>query len=300
MASDISVVIPYHNREQYIDEAIFSVLAQTLAPLEIIIVNDCSTETSRKYLDRYADLCRIIDLASQAGAASARNQGILCARGKFIAFLDDDDVWLPQKLEIQRQYMDQHPECAVVHSAAEMFRTGNQVSLYPCNWSPPLTLLQALTHNYWVILPSMLVRTSVLRALSGFDPRFKGSEDHDFTIRCCAAGYRIHGIPQPLIRIRREGHRSLTRRQWIMFATHLRLCYKHRDLYRAAYGNRGLASFLLSSLQIASSKTRYVDGALRRLMRVLKVKWQVRADYIDPLVEVAKLETPAVSPEVLK
>lgn len=84
-ASDISVIIPYYNREKYIDEAIQSVLAQTLKPLEIIIVNDCSHSSSRKYLDRYADVCRIIDLEKNVGVAAARNVGIQAARGQFVA-----------------------------------------------------------------------------------------------------------------------------------------------------------------------------------------------------------------------
>ena len=66
-SADISVVIPYYNREQYIDEAVQSVLAQTLKPLEIIIVNDCSRESSRRYLDRYADVCTIVDLPVNMG-----------------------------------------------------------------------------------------------------------------------------------------------------------------------------------------------------------------------------------------
>src|SRR5262249_48283928 len=118
---DVSVVITFYNREKYIDEAIESVLAQTLKPLEIIIVNDCSQESSRRYLDRYAKLCTIIDLPRNLGISGARNAGIRAARGKFIAFLDDDDLWLPRKLEIQRKFIDDHPECAIVHSAATFF-----------------------------------------------------------------------------------------------------------------------------------------------------------------------------------
>ncbi|MFY9682798.1 MAG: glycosyltransferase family 2 protein, partial [Candidatus Sulfotelmatobacter sp.] len=110
--SDISVVIPYYNREMFVDEAVQSVLGQTIKPLEIIIVNDCSRESSRRYLDRYAEMCKIVDLTENVGLAGARNAGIRAARGQFIAFLDDDDIWLPQKLEVQRQYMDEHPECA--------------------------------------------------------------------------------------------------------------------------------------------------------------------------------------------
>ncbi|MGC9999173.1 MAG: glycosyltransferase family 2 protein [Bryobacteraceae bacterium] len=78
--SDISVVITYHNREQYIDETIQSVLAQTLKPLEIIIVNDRSRESSRKYLDRYAGVCTIIDLPANMGIGAAREEGIRRAR----------------------------------------------------------------------------------------------------------------------------------------------------------------------------------------------------------------------------
>jgi teichuronic acid biosynthesis glycosyltransferase TuaG len=109
--SDISVVIPYCNREQHIDEAIQSFLAQTFQPLEIIIVNDCSRESSRRYLDRYAGVCSIIDLPVNVGLAAARHEGIPRTRGQFVAFLDDDDVWLPEKLERQRQYMAEHPRC---------------------------------------------------------------------------------------------------------------------------------------------------------------------------------------------
>ncbi len=118
LPSDISVIIPYHNREQYIDETIQSVLAQSLQPLEIIIVNDGSLESSRQYLNRWTETCKIIDLpTSTARPGAVRNEGVRHARGLFVAFLDDDDIWLPQKLEVQRNYMGQHPECDVLYTA---------------------------------------------------------------------------------------------------------------------------------------------------------------------------------------
>src|SRR5579885_485347 len=108
---DISVIIPFYNREQFVDDAVNSVLAQTLPPLETIIVNDCSRPSSRRYLDRYAEVCKIIDLPRNVGLAGSRNAGIREARGKFIALLDDDDLWLPEKLAVQRSYMGDHPDC---------------------------------------------------------------------------------------------------------------------------------------------------------------------------------------------
>src|SRR5215475_6344459 len=103
-ARDISVVIPYHNREQYIDEAIGSITAQTLKPLEIIVVNDGSTVAARRHLERWQGICTIIDFHRQRGPSAARNEGVRRARGAFVAFLDDDDIWLPHKLEVQRRF----------------------------------------------------------------------------------------------------------------------------------------------------------------------------------------------------
>jgi len=148
--SDISVVIPYYNREEYIDEAIQSVLAQTLQPLEIIIVNDCSRESSRRYLDRYAGVCTIIDLAKNIGVAAARNEGIRRARGQFIAFLDSDDLWVPEKLDRQRRYMDEHPRCDVVQTATWRFYSDRPNRFDTCDQPVPLTLSWALRLEGWV------------------------------------------------------------------------------------------------------------------------------------------------------
>ncbi len=140
LGSDVSVVIPYYNREKYIDEAIQSVRAQTLQPLEIIIVNDCSRESSRRYLDRYQDICTIVDLPANVGLAGARNAGIRLARGKFIALLDDDDIWLPRKLEVQRRYLEARAKVAELLQRRQpparnlpqlLVRRNQQVSISP-------------------------------------------------------------------------------------------------------------------------------------------------------------------------
>ena len=281
--ADISVIIPFFNRQQYVDQAVHSVVNQTLQPLEIILVNDGSQPSARLYLDRYQGRCVIVDLPKTVGASAARNEGIRRARGQYIAFLDDDDVWLPEKLEIQRRHMEEHPECAIVHSAAWSFASGREDALCACDWPAPLTLAQALTHDHWVILPTMMVRAEVFRKVGAFDTGFRVSEDHDFTIRCCAAGYRIDGISEPLTRFRREGHTSLTRRQWRMFLTHIRLTWKHRGLYQRAYGYRGMVSFLLATFRMAAIQTRYVDGVVRRLLRVIPLKYEQKPDYRDPV-----------------
>ena len=279
---DISVVIPYYNRERYVDEAIQSVLSQTLRPLEIIIVNDASRASSRTHLDSYASVCRIVDLPVNVGLAGARNAGIRAARGKYIAFLDDDDIWLPRKLEVQYDYMHKHPECAVVHTAVWAFFSDRPDTLWIREWSAPMTLAEALTDSGWAIPSSLLVRAEVARTV-WFDANFRECEDRDFIIRCCAVGYRIEGIREPLVRFRRQGHASLTKSRRRMLRIDLKLFWKHRKHYNRAYGPRGFVSFMLEKLWIASQDSRYMRRAVRFLVRFIKVKYHTRNSYREPV-----------------
>ena len=282
-SADISVVIPYYNREQYIDETVQSVLAQTLQPLEIIIVNDGSRESSRRYLDRYAGVCTIVDLPVNMGVAVARNEGIRRARGRFIALLDSDDIWLPHKLEVQRRYMAEHPRCDMVHTAAWAFFSDRPDRLFRRDWPRPLRLALALTREYWVVLSTVLIRAEVVRALEGYDPRFRLADDFEFTLRCAAAGYRIESILEPLARLRRQGHESLTKHEWLAFFDHLGICWKHKKLYCRVYGVRGMVSFFLTSLGYCTNKVRYVGGAVRLVLRLIPIKWEVWPDYVEPV-----------------
>ena len=285
---DISVIIPFYNRETYIDEAVQSVLAQTLKPLEIIIVNDCSRESSRRYLDRYADVCKILDLPKNVGLAGARNAAIRVARGQFIALLDDDDIWLPQKLEVQYRYILEHPECSGVHTAVWLMLSNRPDLRYKKFESAPLPLSQALTHRQWVIPSTLLIRTQAVQGAGGFDRWFRENEDRDFVIRCCAAGYRLEGIDEALVRFRRTGHDHLAGRPLIMYVSHMKLCWKHRSLYYRVFGLSGIFDFLLESAYLViggymgdrelrtKKKSKYLAGVMWRLHQWLKVKYEVR------------------------
>jgi len=282
---DISVIIPYYNRERYIDETVQSVLAQTLEPLEIIIVNDRSRESSRKHIERYAGVCKILDLDRNVGLAGARNAGIQAARGQFIALLDDDDIWFPHKLEVQRKYMEEHPECGLVHSAVTAFFSNKPDQLWV--WCEPgnMTLAKSLTDKYWACPSSMFFRTEAARSIGGFDSAFRQCEDRDFLIRVCAAGLKVQCIPEPLLRLRRENHDRLTSHKWTILRTDLKMCWKHRKLYLQAYGTRGIVNFVLEKTRVATCETRYLDGAGRFLLRFLDLKYSVQKGYRDPVVQ---------------
>src|SRR5262245_42648417 len=101
MSLSISVVIPYYNGSRFIGEALDSVRAQTLSPIEIIVVDDASRPEEGEALDRLAGDCVVVHQTKNGGPSVARNVGISRARGEWIAFLDCDDLWDPRKLELQ-------------------------------------------------------------------------------------------------------------------------------------------------------------------------------------------------------
>ena len=117
----VSVVIPAHNAEAWIGDAIDSVLTQTHAATEIIVVDDGSTDGTGARLREYGEKIRVVTQPN-AGVSQSRNVGMRAARGEFIAFLDADDVWDPRKLELQVWAMRENPEIGVL---------GTRVHLWP-------------------------------------------------------------------------------------------------------------------------------------------------------------------------
>ena len=111
----ISVIIPTYNRAHYINEAIDSALAQTYQNVEIVVVDDGSTDETRAVLKGYEDKIRYFYQGHQ-GVAAARNFGIEKSSGQYLAFLDDDDIWFQEMLEVQVAYLEAHPEVGMVHA----------------------------------------------------------------------------------------------------------------------------------------------------------------------------------------
>ncbi len=113
----VSVIIPTYNRRAYVQEAIDSVLAQTYTDYEIIVIDDGSTDgTGEALRERYGDKI-IYEWQENQGLSAARNRGIESSRGQYIALLDSDDLWMPEKLERQVACLSQHPEVAMVARA---------------------------------------------------------------------------------------------------------------------------------------------------------------------------------------
>ena len=199
----ISVIIPAYNRSAFLPEAIESVLKQTCKPLEIIVVDDGSTDDTAGVLARYAG--KIITLSgNHAGPSAARNHGIQAAHGDFIAFLDSDDLWLPGKLAAQMRFFHANPEARICQTEEIWVRKGVRVN--PRNKHKKYSgWIFAQCLPLCVVSPSaVMIHRSVFARVGLFDETFPACEDYDLWLRI-APLYPIYLIDKPFI-IKRGGH----------------------------------------------------------------------------------------------
>ncbi|NJN90071.1 MAG: glycosyltransferase [Leptolyngbyaceae cyanobacterium SL_5_14] len=192
----VSVVIPAYNCAEYIAETIESVLNQTYHDYEIIVVDDGSTDATREVVKGYGDRLQYTYQQNQ-GAAAARNRGIRLARGELIAFLDGDDLFLPNKLAAQVACFDANPSVGMVKTGWQIIdQHGKFVSnVEPWHYAPKLDLAALVL--YKVSRPSalMLHRDWCERA-NGFNTNFAIGEDLDFMLRLAQMGCEIAWIRQ--------------------------------------------------------------------------------------------------------
>lgn len=201
----VSVVIPTHNRKNFIGETVDSVLAQTYTDLEVVVVDDGSTDGTGDYMRaRYASEPRVRYIWQEnAERSAARNRGIDEARGEFLAFLDSDDLWLPKKLELQMALMEARPELVMVlcwTSNAGLKEDQSVFTILPekedCNTEGFHQRLVALNR---IISATPLIRKSVFEKCAKFslDDKVICFEDWELWIRVACYG-EVDVVPQVL------------------------------------------------------------------------------------------------------
>lgn len=206
MNESVSVVIPVFNGAPFVAKAVASVRAQRHGDVEILVVDDGSTDGTQEVLKHLEQSEGIRWFQrSHGGPARSRNFGIEAARGHYIALLDCDDVWLPGKLAAQLAIMRTRPEVGLVHTDFDVrFEDGSLEERVTARSSrEPMVLAFAGGH---VALPStLLIRKSVLDQVGRLDPELYGSEDSDLTIRL----FRVTSfecIDQVLVTKLQRGH----------------------------------------------------------------------------------------------
>ena len=194
---DISVIIPSYNRLAVLGRAIDSVLEQTSAVNEIIIVDDGSVDDTKAQIKRqYPDIKYIYQ--NNSGVSAARNQGINQAQSSWIAFLDSDDSWLPQKIERFRSAQQNHPDFSLYHSDEIWVRNGIRVNAMNKHRKSGGWIFQKCL-PLCVISPSaVIIKSELFNSVGLFDESLPACEDYDLWLRICHQ-YPVHYIDQPLI-----------------------------------------------------------------------------------------------------
>jgi glycosyltransferase involved in cell wall biosynthesis len=209
----ITVIIPAYNCEQYIAQALDSVLGQTYPAHEIIVVDDGSTDGTRRALDAYGS--QIIYIYQQnSGAAAARNTGIRRATGEFIAFLDADDLWLPQILELQIDYFAKHPSCGLVYTDMTVFDSSGIIHESVREWlGMNMPTGYVFPQLFWETLfcpSSVLCRRECFDAVGLFDSTLRHGDDYQMWLRV-ARRFEFGCVDKPLMMYRQHAE-MLTRK----------------------------------------------------------------------------------------
>ena len=181
----VSVIVPTYNHAAFIGQTLDSVFDQTFNDFEIIVINDGSPDCTGELLKPMADGGRIRYFEQpNSGQASARNRGLREARGEFIALLDDDDVWPPDKLEWQVAALREHPEWGAVAGDRYWWDGGPVPELTRPETGPRLLTFEALFGCNPLASPGqVLIRRSLIDSLGGFNPELWGSDDYDLWFR---------------------------------------------------------------------------------------------------------------------
>jgi glycosyltransferase involved in cell wall biosynthesis len=194
-APAISCVIPAYNAAAYLGEAIESVLGQTLPPRRVVVVDDGSTDGTADVAARYGPRVLVLRQANE-GRASACNVGLEAARGDFVAFLDADDLWHPQKLERQVERFRQGPELGYCLTLIQNFVSpelaGRADGLDPALFQP----------RPGFVLPTLLARRGLFDQVGGFRPELRHAHDTDWFLRARASGATVAMLPEVLVRRR--------------------------------------------------------------------------------------------------
>jgi len=211
----VSVIIPSHNRDQMLPRAIGSVLAQESRDFELIVVDDGSTDNTRKYLETLKGKVQTIHHERCKGPAAARNSGIARSSAPLIAFLDSDDQWLPQKLQVQISFFTDHPEAVACQTQEIWIRRGKRVNPKKIHIKPSGHIFEASLRLCLISPSAVMIRRQVLDEIGWFDEHLPACEDYDLWLRLTAR-YPVHLIDKPLV-IRYGGHPDqLSERFWGM------------------------------------------------------------------------------------
>ncbi len=208
----VSIIIPTYNSAVYLAQAIDSALTQTYQNIEIIVVNDGSTDDTESIIAPYRKNPKVHYIVQgNKGLSGARNTGIRAAKGEYIALLDADDIFLPEKIKEQVVYMQHHPSCALCYCDLYHFWDGQPEQKMKMRYTyySGEEVFARLLEGSFIAPVTVLIKKEVFETLGYFDEVMRQyAEDYEFWLRIARAGLRIEFLPKTLalLRMRKEGN----------------------------------------------------------------------------------------------
>lgn len=192
-----SVIIPTFNRRPFLEAAVRSVLDQTYRGLELIVVDDGSHDGTREMISSFKDNRLRYVYQSNRGVSRARNRGLELASGHFIAFLDSDDRWVPEKLEKTLDHIKASPDTRIFHTDEAWYRGGSLLNQKKKHQKPSGVVYRNALPLCCISISTAAIGKNVFESIGAFDESMKACEDYDFWLRATNR-YRIKLIPEEL------------------------------------------------------------------------------------------------------
>lgn len=203
----VSVIIPTYNRTDYLKITLNSILKQTFQDFEIIVVDDGTPGTANQNLCASFDKVRYVKIENSGGPAKPRNVGIKEAKGKYLAFVDDDDLWLPNKLEKQVAVLESNPDFGLVHGCCEIIDEKGilQNRIIGRPGTPEVKhgdVSMRMMGNWTVMMPTSFVKKEIVQKVGFFNEKIPSAlEDVEFWVRC-SFETKFFYIDEPLVQYR--------------------------------------------------------------------------------------------------
>jgi len=198
----VSVIIPTYNRAWILLEAVESVLSQTYENYELIVVDDGSTDNTRLLLKSFQDICVVSQ--ENRGVSAARNRGIEAAVGDYLAFLDSDDLWLPEKLDSQMEFFKTHPKAMICQTQEIWIRNGKRINPKERHRKASGMFFERSLELCLVSPSAVVIKRDLLKDVGRFDEDLPACEDYDLWLRI-GAQYPVFLVDKALV-IKKGGH----------------------------------------------------------------------------------------------
>jgi len=252
----VSVIIPTYNRCWILKEAIDSVLSQKFTNFEVIVVDDGSTDATNALLSTYGEQITTI-CQKNKGVSAARNVGISQARGSYIAFLDSDDRWLPEKLSCQHDFFQSHPEALICQTDEIWIRNGVRVNPKNRHKKPSGMIFEPSLQLCLVSPSAVMIKKNLFDVVGLFNESFPACEDYDLWLRI-GLNHPIYLIDRQLV-VKRGGHDDQLSRNPGLDR------YRIQSIVNILENHSLTTRYYEAAVDVLREKCRiYADGCIRR------------------------------------